>query len=74
MDVSFLQKNYILVVLSVVFSVILTFFLNLALPQKQEDRTYIKAIIVSGIVSAVMIYIHNLDTPVESISLEPVPF
>jgi hypothetical protein len=74
MDVSFLQKNYILVVVSVVFSVILTFFLNLALPQKQEDRTYIKSILVSGIVSAVMIYIHNLDIPVESISLEPVPF
>lgn len=74
MDVSFLQKNYILVVISVVFSIILTFFLNLVLPQKQEDRTYIKSILVSGIVSSVMIYIHNLEIPIESINLEPVPF
>lgn len=74
MDVSFLQKNYILVIISIFFSIILTFFLNLVLPQKQEDRTYIKAILVSGIVSAIMIYIHNVESPIESINLEPVPF
>lgn len=74
MDVSFLQKNYILVLLSVLFAVILTFFLNLILPQKPEDRSYIKSILITGIVSGLIVYIHSLDTPVENIILEPVPF
>ncbi len=74
MDVSFLQKNYLLVAVSIVFSVLLTFFLNLVLPQKQEDRSYIKSIIISGLISGLIVYIHNLDIPVESIILEPVPF
>jgi hypothetical protein len=72
MDISFLQKNYFVVVLVVIFSMIYTTLVNLVTPDKKSD--YIKDIILSVIISGVMVYIHTLEIPIEDISLGPVPF
>jgi hypothetical protein len=74
MDVSFLQKNYLVVLLSVFFSLFATFILNLALPQSNEQRSYVKSSLIAGLVSAAIVYIHSLDSVIETINQGPVPF
>jgi len=74
MDVSFLQKNYIVVLLSVLFALFYTFVMNLLLPESKQQNSYIKSVVLSGLLSSAIVYLHNLDPPVEVINLDPVPF
>ena len=74
MDISFLQKNYFVVALAILFTVVFTFVMNVILPQKEESRSYIKTVLLSLIISSGIVYIHNLEIPIENINLDPVPF
>jgi O-antigen/teichoic acid export membrane protein len=73
MDVSFLQKNYFVVVLAVLFSIFYSFVTNM-LQQKKDDNVYIKNVILSALISGAIVYIHTLDIPLEDISVGPAPF
>lgn len=74
MDVAFLQKNYLLVALSVILSIVVTSITNLFLSQEDESKSYIKSAIVALLVSGVAVYIHSVNPDLEKILTEPVPF
>jgi hypothetical protein len=76
MDLSFLKQNYILVAIAVVFAIAATAILNLSFKQPNEDKSYIKTVIVATLVSAFIVYVHasegiSLD---ENIISGPPPF
>jgi hypothetical protein len=74
MELSFLQKNHLLILVSIVLSLVITFVTNLLLPQQEENKSYIKAAILAAIVSGLAVYIHLLTPELETIITEPVPF
>lgn len=74
MDLAFLQKNYLLVALSVILSIILTSITNFLLSQEDESKSYIKSAIVAILVSGLAVYIHSVNPELEKILTEPVPF
>ena len=74
MDMTFLQKNYLLVALSVILSLIVTSITNLILSQEDESKSYIKSAIVAALVSGVAVYIHSMSPELEKILTEPPPF
>jgi uncharacterized membrane protein len=74
MDLSFLQKNYLLVILSILLTVFVIFISNLIAPQKDEEKVYKKAIISSLLVSIAIVYVHNMTPYIEEIISSPPPF
>jgi uncharacterized protein YacL len=74
MDISFLQKNYLLVFVAILLSLGLTAILNLVLTQNNQEKSYIKTAAVAGIITGIVIWIHNMESPIEPISLDPAPF
>lgn len=73
MDLTFLQKNYIVVVALALLSLLSTFFLNLIFKHR-EEFIYLKTLIVGVICSFIAIYIHRYEAIVECIDINPVPF
>ena len=69
-----LQKNYLLVVVSVIISAIIVFILNLIQPQKDEKKIYVKTAISVAIISAIIVYIHTLYPQLEEVITSPPPF
>lgn len=69
-----LQKSYLLVVIAIIMSIAITFVLNIMLPQKDEKKTYTKAIVISGIIATALVYIHTIIPRIEEIITTPVPF
>lgn len=69
-----LQKNYLLVVISVVLSAAIVFILNLIQPQKDEKKVYFKTAISVAIISAALVYIHTLYPQLEEVITSPPPF
>ena len=74
MDVTFLQKNYLVVFLSVILAFVVTVITNLMLKQTDESKSYVKTGIVAILVSGLVIYLHTLDGISEHIIMDPVPF
>lgn len=74
MDITFLQKNYVLVVLSLILALAVTGITNMLMKQKDEQKTYVKVGITSVLVSGIIVYIHNLLPPIEEIITSSVPF
>lgn len=74
MNLSVLQKNYILVPLAVLLTFIIVFVLNLVNKQQDENKVYSKAMISTAITAAMIVYIHNLYPVLEEIISTPVPF
>lgn len=74
MDIIVLQKNYGVVALLAILTLLITFIMNLVLSQEDEYKSYIKTLVISCIVSSVVVYIHTLEVTIESINLDPVPF
>lgn len=74
MQLSILQKSYMLIPLAVLLSMAMVFVLNLVSKQKDEEKVYSKAAIVGATVAALSVYIHNLHPPLEEIISTPVPF
>ncbi len=74
MELAFLQKNYLLVALSVLLTIIWTFIANLMFYQDDEQKSYIKTVSTSILISILIVYIHTLQPPVENIILDPAPF
>ena len=75
MDLHFLKQNYILVAIAVVFAIAATAILNLSFKQPNEDKSYIKTVIVATLVSAFIVYVHASEgIPTEDIIIGPVPF
>ena len=68
-----LQKNYVLVILSLIISLVLTAVMNLN-SKKDEKDSYIRAALISVVVSTFTVYIHNLQPAIEEIVLSPPPF
>lgn len=73
MDLSFLQKNYIVVLLLAMLSLASTFILNLIF-RHRDEFIYVKTLIISVICSFIAIYIHKFEAVVECIDINPVPF
>ena len=69
-----LQKNYILVVLSVILASIIVFILNKIQPQKDEKRVYVKTIVTVALISAMLVDIHTLYPQLEEVITSPPPF
>ena len=74
MQLSILQKSYMLVPLAVLLSMAVVFVLNLVSKQKDEEKVYSKAAMVGAIVAGLIVYIHNLHPSLEEIISTPVPF
>lgn len=74
MDLSALQKNYLLVPLTILLSFVIIFILNIVNKQKDENKVYHKAAISSAITSALIVYVHTLYPVLEEIIATPAPF
>jgi hypothetical protein len=74
MDITFLQKNYILVPASVVFAVLTMYAISLATQEQEKQKSYIKTSVVVALVVAMLVYIHRLVPTVEEVILSPPPF
>ena len=74
MDITFLQKNYVLVILSLVLAFVVTGITNMLMKQEDEKKTYVKVGITSVMISGIIVYIHNLLPPIEEIITSSVPF
>ena len=74
MNLSVLQKNYMLVPLAILLSFIVVFVLNLINKQKDENKVYSKTAVSSAITAAAIVYIHNLYPVIEEIISTPAPF
>lgn len=72
--IALLQKNYLLVVVSVIISAIIVFILNLIQPQKDEKKLYIKTAVSAAIISTIIVYIHTLYPQLEEVITSPPPF
>lgn len=70
-----LQKNYALVLISLVLALLVTFVINLFHgDQDHGKRSYIEAAVVSVVVSTFTVWIHTLVPRFEEISVSPPPF
>ena len=74
MQLSILQKSYMLVPLAVLLSLMVVFVLNLVNKQRDDDKVYPKAAMVSALVAGLIVYIHNLQPSLEEIISTPAPF
>ena len=75
MELTFLQKNYNVVLLLAILAIVITFILNFILPQDEEYKTYLKTVFISIVCSSIVVYIHLYEHSLsEVIDLEPVPF
>lgn len=74
MDITFLQKNYVLVILALLFSIFTTFIMNLIIKQKDEEKIYIKTGVSAVLISSIIVYIHTMIPPIEEIITSSVPF
>lgn len=73
MDITFLQKNYLFVLLSLILALILTAVMNLGIGEKDRD-SYIRTAIISVVISSLAVYIHTLVPTIEEIAVTPPPF
>jgi hypothetical protein len=74
MELAFLQKNYLLVPLAILLTVVWTFVANIMFYQDDEQKSYIKTVSTSIFISGLIVYIHTLQPTLENIILDPVPF
>jgi hypothetical protein len=74
MELAFLQKNYLLVPLAILLTVVWTFVANLMFYQDDDQKSYIKTLTTSIFVSGLIVYIHTLHPTLENIIIDPVPF
>lgn len=75
MELAFLQKNYSVVLLLAILAIVMTFTLNLILPQTDQYKSYVKTVLISIVVSSIVVYIHIYENNItEVINLDPVPF
>ncbi len=69
------KKSYILVVISIIFSLIMKFIDDKFNSKKSCRKDYIKLALLTGFISTVIVYIHNIKGKLdEEVSSGPVPF
>lgn len=74
MELTLLQKNYLIVPLSMILYIIAINIVD-TLGNKKEDRAnYIKTAVIVGMISSVIVYVHKLIPPIEEIIMSPPPF
>lgn len=74
MDITLLQKNYILVPISILLSIVLMYAINIALKDEEKQKSYVKTSAVVGIITLLIVYIHQLVPAIEEVILSPPPF
>lgn len=74
MDLSILQKTYILVPLAMIVYYITMYLVDSITDQKEDSKTYTKSSIIVGILTFFIVYIHKLIPPIEEVITSPPPF
>jgi hypothetical protein len=74
MELTLLQKNYLIVPLSMIVYIIAINIIDTIGNKKEERGTYIKTAVIVGIITSVIVYVHKLIPPIEEIIMSPPPF
>lgn len=78
MDLSVFQKNYGIVVVTVVLGLLVSIGFNLlagnSLNESQAKKDYIKTILITAVTSALIVYVHTQIPIIEEVILTQPPF
>lgn len=74
MNISILQKNYLIVPIAILVYIALKYVLDMTSNKKEDKDTYIKSSVIVGVISFAIVYIHKLVPPIEEIITTPPPF
>lgn len=74
MDLTILQKTYMLVPLVMFVYYITLYSINSMTNQKEDIKMYTKSSIIVGILTFFLVYIHKLIPSIEEVITSPPPF
>ncbi len=74
MDLTILQKTYVLVPLAMFVYYISLYSMNSMTNQKEDTKMYTKSSVIVGIITFFLVYIHKLIPPIEEVITSPPPF
>lgn len=74
MDLSILQKSYILVPLAMIVYYITIYLFDYITRQEEDSKTYIKSSVIVGLITLFTVYTHKLVPVIEEVITTPPPF